>query len=63
MRERLVTEAMVDAVLSDPLRSPATSRGTRYDGIVPDGRMLTVIVDERGVRPRVITAWWTQKGR
>ncbi len=63
MAERLVTEAMVDAVLANPVRSPATGRRTRYDGLVPDGRRLTVVVDESREPLRVVTVWWTQEGR
>lgn len=63
MLERLISEEVVDAVLSDPYRMPATPRGTRYDGYVPDGRTLTVIVDEFAVPTKVVTVWWTQEGR
>ncbi|MDA0269909.1 MAG: DUF4258 domain-containing protein [Chloroflexi bacterium] len=61
--ERQISLAMIDAILIDPVRMPATSRGIRYDGIVPDGRWLTVIVDEMSDPVRVATVWWTQRGR
>lgn len=61
--ERLVSLTMIDAVLSNPVRMPPTTRGTRYDGIVSDGRWLTVIVDETAEPIKVVTVWWTQRGR
>lgn len=61
--ERLVSLAMIDAVLSNPVRMPPTTRGTRYDGMVSDGRWLTIIVDETVEPVRVVTVWWTQRGR
>jgi len=58
MTEFGITGAMIDEVLSHPRWTPATGRGARYDGIVLDGRRLCVVVDERRMRPLVVTAFW-----
>lgn len=63
MEERLIDEAMIAAVLAAPVLMPPTTRGTRYDGIVPDVRVLTVVVDENADPVMIVTAWWTQRGR
>ena len=47
----------IDAVLSDPRWMPPTTRGTRYDGILGDGR-LAVVVDEERTVPHIVTVFW-----
>lgn len=55
---RNITHADIERVLSAPTWSPATTRGTRYDGIVDGERLAVVVVD--GSDPLlVITAFWT----
>ena len=61
MIERDVSHEDVDAVLSNPIWTPFATSNTRYDGVVPDGRRLTVILAERYEVPRVVTVWWYEE--
>jgi hypothetical protein len=58
MLQRSIDARMVQAALSRPLWSPPTTRGTRYDGLVEDGRRLCLVVDESGLTPVLVTAFW-----
>lgn len=58
MLEDEITETMIDEVLLRPTWTPATTRGTRYDGILADGRRLCVVLDEDRNPPLVATVFW-----
>ena len=60
MRLRGINEDMIEGVLLQPEWSPATTRGTRYDGFV-DGRHLAVVVDESGDPVVVVTVFWADE--
>ncbi len=56
--ERGITRAMLDFVLEEPEWTPLTTRNTRYDRTVPDGRRLCVVVATEHEPWVVVTAFW-----
>ena len=62
MDQQAITELMVETVLTNPRWTPATTRGTRYDGVA-GGRRLCVVLAEEHATPRVITVFWYDEDR
>jgi hypothetical protein len=56
-----ISEDMVQAVLNDPRWMPAVGPNTCYDGIVPDGRRLRVVLAEEHPVPVLVTAHWVDR--